>query len=351
VAAALDELPELDRRIIIRRFVDEEKATQIGERLGLPASTVRSRLRRALAQLRAKLDERHHGWALALVGPMPRGEVTASSTGFGAKLGFTLTVGAFAAFAWSSCDRETENVEQAQEPSKRERWEQRRTQVRAALAQRDTAEVDHEAPVTDADELERARRDAIARAGAGISELKRACIDDLERDVSGAITVSAVVIGDPQIGTIFDSVVVVTETVGDPEVIDCVREAMYAWIGEPPPVQVEARFVRTMPWVGRDEDDTRKERRIFEAIVGAHHGEVAFCQREHAFEGTGTVLLELTIGADRKASDSRVVHTDLPEAVVECIVTASQRWAFPADLVDKMFRYDFRLPVEGFDKE
>ena len=113
VGAALGELPELDRRIIIRRFVDEENATQIGERLGIPAATVRSRLRRSLAQLRATLDERHRGWALALVGPMPWGQgAAAGSIGLGAKLGFTLTLGVGAAIAWSSCDtmKDTDEV-------------------------------------------------------------------------------------------------------------------------------------------------------------------------------------------------------------------------------------------------
>jgi RNA polymerase sigma factor (sigma-70 family) len=372
VAAALDELPELDRRIIIRRFVDEENATQIGERLGIPAATVRSRLRRALTQLRASLDERHRGWALVLVGPVPRGESAAGSVGLGAKLGFTLTIGVGAAVAWSSCDREANDEEPPvaavaaeqgtvatpppPEPSERERWEQRRGQIRAAFAEHagdedrvTEVEDDHENVELDAEAIDQVRRDAVARARAGFMELRRACMEDLDSDASGAITISAVVIGDPQIGTIFDSVEIVAETVNDSEVIACVYEAMYAYVGEPPPVPVESPFIKTMPWVGRDDDDKRQERRVFDAIVGAHHGEIAFCQRDEAFAGAGTALVEFAINADNRA-EARVVRTDLPEPIAACIVEASQRWIFPKLMVDKMFQYEFRLPVEGLDR-
>jgi RNA polymerase sigma-70 factor (ECF subfamily) len=371
VGAALDELSELDRRIVIRRFVDEENATQIGERLGIPAATVRSRLRRALAQLRATLDERHRGWAIALVGPMPRGDGAVGTLGLGAKLGVPLTIGIGVAIAWSSCDREQGDAEQpiavvAPEPSmvvtsakpeldERERWEQRRAQIRAALAEHaddedreNVAEDERGTVELDAEAIEQVRRDAVARARTGFAELRRACMEDLDSDASGAITISAVVIGDPQIGTIFDSVEIVAETVNDPEVITCVREAMYAYVGEPPPVPIESPFVKTMPWVGRDDDDQRSERRVFDGIVGAHHGEIAFCQRDEAFVGAGTALIEFTINADNRA-EARVLRTDLPSSVAECIVVASQRWLFPKLMVDKMFHYEFRLPVEGLD--
>lgn len=374
VSAALDELCELDRRIIIRRFVDEENATQIGERLGIPAATVRSRLRRALAQLRANLDTRHQGWALALVGPLPRGaETSAGAVGFGAKLGLTLTLGVGAAVAWSSCDRErsdgdqqraaavapeqtsTESPPPERELTEREHWQQRRTQIRAALAARAAAEDDAaaEAPSEttelSAEEIEQIVRETRSRASAGLSELNRSCVEDLDRDASGVITISAVVIGDPEIGTIFDSVEIVTETVKDPDVLACVREAMYSYVGEPPPIPVDSLFVKTMPWVGRDDDDQREERRIFDFIVSAHHGEVALCQRGDAFTGPGTALIEFTIDGT-KIGHAQVVRTDLPEAVVECIIAASLRWPFLKTLSDKMFRYEFQLPVEGLDR-
>jgi hypothetical protein len=88
---------------------------------------------------------------------------------------------------------------------------------------------------------------------------------------------------------------------------------------------------------------------VFDGIVGAHHGEIAFCQRDDAFVGAGTALVEFTINADNRA-EVRVVRTDLPDPIAACIVEASQRWAFPKLMVDKMFHYEFRLPVEGLDR-
>lgn len=347
LSAALDELDELDRRIIVRRFFDDENATQIGAALGIPASTVRSRLRRALAQLRSSLDRRcggRHAWALALLGPAPRARTGA--LGLGPKLGLTLSFGVVAGVSWSSCERDSSGEAQPQAvlaptpapaPSERERWEQRRTSIRAALAAERDEPVDQEA-------IERARHDALATARAGFAALERACMEDLGRDVSGAITLSAVVIGDPKIGTIFDSVEVVTETVDDPEIIACLRESMLAFVGAPPAVPIETSTIKSTS-VGRHDNDT-----IFDKIVAAHYGEIAACQRNHGFDGTGVALVEFTIGDDRRTAEAAVMQTDLPEDVVECITTAGLRWAFPADLIGGVFAYEFRLPVGGYER-
>ncbi|MBC8071412.1 MAG: sigma-70 family RNA polymerase sigma factor, partial [Deltaproteobacteria bacterium] len=72
----LDELDEDDRALLLARYCDEHAAPELADRLGLPASTVRSRLSRATARVRQGLDERWGGdrraWAPAiLVAPMP----------------------------------------------------------------------------------------------------------------------------------------------------------------------------------------------------------------------------------------------------------------------------------------
>jgi hypothetical protein len=244
--------------------------------------------------------------------------------------------------------------QQPRELSERERWEQRRTQIRVALAarvgdedQQATVEVDGDRVELDAEALEQMRRETVARARAGFKELRRACQEDLGSDATGSITISAVVIGDPQIGTIFDSVQIVTETVGDPELLACVREAMYAYVGEPPPVLVKSSFVNTMP-VGRPDDEEHREQVMFDTIVGAHHGEIAACQRDEAFEGVGTALVEFTINADYYAK-TRVARTNLPDSLAECIAEAGQGWLFPKTIVDKTLVYEFELPVKGLD--
>ncbi|MCX4246783.1 sigma-70 family RNA polymerase sigma factor [Paraliomyxa miuraensis] len=71
VREALDELDESDRALLLARYCDECLAPELAERMGLPASTVRSRLSRATARVRRSLDERWGGdrraWAPAVL--------------------------------------------------------------------------------------------------------------------------------------------------------------------------------------------------------------------------------------------------------------------------------------------
>ena len=71
VREALDELDEGDRQLLLARYCDEHAASTLAERLGIPASTVRSRLSRATARVRRSLDERWGGdrgaWAPAVL--------------------------------------------------------------------------------------------------------------------------------------------------------------------------------------------------------------------------------------------------------------------------------------------
>ena len=58
VRAALDELPEHCREILDGFFACDESYRTIGERLGLPAGTIASRISRCLAKLRETLEGR-----------------------------------------------------------------------------------------------------------------------------------------------------------------------------------------------------------------------------------------------------------------------------------------------------
>ena len=53
---AIGELDASDRDLVVRRFLDDCTPAALAHELGLPAATVRSRLSRALAKLRSKLD-------------------------------------------------------------------------------------------------------------------------------------------------------------------------------------------------------------------------------------------------------------------------------------------------------
>ena len=56
LAATLAELPAIQREVLTLRFEEEMKLEEIAEVLGIPLSTAKSRLKRALDGLRLKLD-------------------------------------------------------------------------------------------------------------------------------------------------------------------------------------------------------------------------------------------------------------------------------------------------------
>jgi len=56
LAAALSDLPATYREVVSLRFEEEMKLEEIAEVLGAPLSTVKTRLRRSLAQLRSTLE-------------------------------------------------------------------------------------------------------------------------------------------------------------------------------------------------------------------------------------------------------------------------------------------------------
>jgi hypothetical protein len=77
LARLAGELDEPFRSTILLRFAERLTPTQIARRLAIPASTVRWRLKEALARLRAELDALHRGdrraWLAALAPlAMPR---------------------------------------------------------------------------------------------------------------------------------------------------------------------------------------------------------------------------------------------------------------------------------------
>lgn len=67
----MQELEDDDRTLLLSRYCEEHQAPELAERLGIPASTVRSRLSRATARVRQRLDERWGGdrqaWAPAVL--------------------------------------------------------------------------------------------------------------------------------------------------------------------------------------------------------------------------------------------------------------------------------------------
>ena len=61
LAAAIEELPAIHREVLTLRFEEEMKLEQIAEVAGVPLSTVKSRLHRALESLRARIEAPEKG--------------------------------------------------------------------------------------------------------------------------------------------------------------------------------------------------------------------------------------------------------------------------------------------------
>ena len=71
VVGAVRALDPIYRDVVVLRFLDELEMHAVAARLGVPVETARTRLKRALAMLRERLDRSHGGdgkaWALALL--------------------------------------------------------------------------------------------------------------------------------------------------------------------------------------------------------------------------------------------------------------------------------------------
>jgi len=61
VQQALSGLPVKDREILALRYLEEMKIDEIAEQLDMPVGTVKARIHRALAKLKASLEKHHDG--------------------------------------------------------------------------------------------------------------------------------------------------------------------------------------------------------------------------------------------------------------------------------------------------
>ena len=100
LVAALLELDEPYRGVLLRRFFQGESAVAIAAREGVPDSTVRNQLRRGLELLRVRLEQRDKNWLPALL-PLARVDGEPSAVAVGSGLG-TMTSGAIAAMKLST---------------------------------------------------------------------------------------------------------------------------------------------------------------------------------------------------------------------------------------------------------
>lgn len=355
----LEALGPEDRMIVVRRFLDGEDATEIGRALAMPAATVRSRIHRSLQRLRTRLDQRfgdRRTWCAAL-GLVPEvgggqaasntGDTTMSTTTIMTKGLIACSAAALAGgVAWAATrEAPTPAAEQtiadaAPTPAKadrtprvtesRERWQERRARIRAAIPRGVATKTPTPRETSD-----------------GYRSLVNACLEDLESKTSGALTLQVTEIGAPDVGVIYDEVVIVETTLDDEDVLTCITESMYAFVGDAPSEGYEQTSQRTMQ-IGDTKEPDAVGQRMFDAIVGAHISEVRHCETK-APEGTanGTLDVAVTVGPDQLAAKVELVDTTLPIEVQTCVVAAMQRWLYPKPLIGKTFEYGYALPLPG----
>jgi RNA polymerase sigma-70 factor (ECF subfamily) len=359
LVTALQELGPEDQRILVRRFFDGDSAAEIARALGVPSATIRSRIHRGLERLRQHLD-RAYGerktWCaavLAMDGPAPATTVApaASSPTMSltakllalpviAALGATVVLAVDAptmpdAPPVAAPDVEPASAEPAEVSTPRAVWERRRRQIDGALASAPRApEAAAASSRPDPEASHRAYR-----------QLVQACIEDLDSEAVGALTLSIREIGAPDIGTIFDSVEVAHTNFDDEETLECLVQSMYAYVGEAPPEPFERNVTRTMR-LGDAETEDAQSKQVVGYIVGAHAGEVRFCGTK-ADEVAGSVTYTVTIADNGSVASSVAGETDLPSIVVECITAATLRWKFPATVAGRTLEHTLTLPIPG----
>ena len=369
----LEALPSEDRRIIVARHFDGRNATEIGQALGLPAATVRSRLNRSLRRLRRELDERFGGeritWAAA-VGVPSSGAMPGSAGATLALMSAKQVVGALVAiFAAGSLfwlanrsrpepDSAPDTILSAQgdETHQADRAAATPTDARAAwLDRRAAIEVAREqlansekTEATNAPDPSNDVQELVDQAHEAQAQAVLDCNDRFGGPLVGALVLRSRVMGAPDIGTIFETIDIVGETENDPELVECVRDGMYAFVGAPPSEPFEQlSTVTTLGARPPDQDDDAWLHRIVSSVVTAHLSEVRACEAEASQPPVGSVALSLTFEDDAYPADAQVEARNVPAAVAECIARKASTWMFPRPmLADRTFTQELVLPID-----
>lgn len=274
---ALAQLGEDDRAMLEQRFFAGKSAVEIGEARGMPAATVRTRIRRSLHKLRETLDERHGGerlrWTAAVavlpVSPTKTGLLAAMTT----KTKTTIAAGALiglAAIAWigltpgdapaedgavaaaddsrdggsshaaSNADASPATPGEATpdldgDRAAREAWARKRAAIEQALDSRRTPEADEaEEPAGGELGAVEGERD-LPPPDDLVSQLAElGCMDMIPDKPRGNLQVQVNYVGAPDIGTVVESIDVLEDTVGAPELTECLTSSLHMLEFDPP---------------------------------------------------------------------------------------------------------------------
>ncbi len=241
----LEELDDEEQHLVRQRYFAERSAVELGDELGLPAATVRTKLRRALHKLRSRLDERCGGrrsWAVVASAPslLPGAGVIVMKVALSVSLAAAVA-GLALWFAVGRDDAESSapttkpktaaaagpvapkaapgNANAKPTPSAAEPGNERtadhrrmRARVREALEVRDHAEkpavATYEVPAVN--------------MSVAVGQSIVGCKDLLEDETEGRVSFSVHYLGAPDVGAIVDEVTIDADTLGNPEFTNCV---------------------------------------------------------------------------------------------------------------------------------
>lgn len=329
VGSLVDEL-DVDLRTVIRaRYFDDENSTEIARRHGIPAGTVRWRLKLGLEQLRERLDARYGGrralWAgvVAPIGVEPTlastaaspsmtgGSVTLAPAKGMAAMGIKIVIGLVllggGAAAGVAAVRSPAQVADANAidgaplaaaPAvergavahtggriDRPQWDHRRARIRSALADTETVAAPGSSTVGSSPRRQEDRAalaplpvcgsaSCMTRLTSEINELFDGC-DEFIGASPPELTLSANVIGAPGVGTIVESVELTSDDPVSAELRECLIENMYTLDLGPAEVEFETPIQtqlggRDLALEGIDEADLDEMQRLeLEAAIAA----------------------------------------------------------------------------------
>ncbi|MEM7157711.1 MAG: sigma-70 family RNA polymerase sigma factor [Myxococcota bacterium] len=356
VVERLEGLPEIDRTIIVRRFFDGLNASEIGEHVGMPAATVRSRLKRSLQRLREELDEHHRGdrAAWSVVVALPLGSVKPEAIAMSQSMkvtaaittAITLGVGLWLVQRNAETTPADDVSPVALEPAVAS--PNLPPAPRPSLGSVAPRRVDAEVPSAPMPILAAAESDEdtpLEQAKAARSAASKYCVEEPSMGSVGVFTLRTLIVGDPQRGTTFESFEVLDDRGTDTAFIECMHTELERYSGPAPTEAFRETDTRSTfgPHLSQVAGD-RRVQTIFEGVALARLSEIRGCELESG-ETKGALVLAVTFDGEPAVSRLEIKHSELPPRVAECIVDEVEAWPFPYLTADT-FDYTFELPID-----
>ncbi len=332
VRELVDELDPSTREVVEARYFDGRTAAEVARELGIPAGTVRWRLKQGLDTLRGRLDRRYGGrralWAGAALNLQKPPTLAASTASKGAMtlkvlatVAALFTVGTAGAVVLSheapehtAVSTPSDSVKSAPPqpevaplaradfatPSPKDAWTQRRSGIRKVLqanpSPSSTAEPEAAEGTLDAADL-----------SSEVTSIVGGCMEFLQ-EATGEVHLTAHVIGAPGEGTIVEEVSLGDGSDANADLSECLTESMYTLdLGDPDEAFEQDVELHLKGGAGAHADDEALPEHVREAF------EKAAAEGRH---GSGVVM----VGPDGEVSESSM--DDLPAELREKVEAA-----------------------------